>query len=44
MHVDGVGDMRRAALVIGYGESDLHARISSDQSEGGGFESFEVGN
>ena len=34
----GVGYMRRTELVIGYGGSDLHARIASDWSEGGGVE------
>ena len=31
---DGVGGMRRSALVIRCGYSDLSARIASDQSEG----------
>ena len=31
-----VGDMRRAALVIGYGDSDVHARIASNWSDGRG--------
>ena len=35
----GVGDISRAAFVIGCGELDLSARIASDQSEGVGFES-----
>ena len=35
----GVGDMRRAALVIGCGDSDLSARIASDQLEEVGFKS-----
>ena len=35
----GVGYMRRAALVIGCGDSDLSARIASDRSEGVGFKS-----
>ena len=30
----GVGYMRRAALVIGFGDSDLSARITSNRSEG----------
>ena len=32
-----VEDMRRAALVIGFGNSDLSTRIASSQSEGMGF-------
>ena len=35
--------MRRAALVIGYGDSDLRAKITSDWSVGGEFESVEGG-
>ena len=40
----GVGDMRRAALVIRCGDLDLHARIAADWSEGGRVESVEGGN
>ena len=36
--------MKRVALVIGYGDLDLRARIDSNWSEGRGFESFEGGN
>ena len=36
--------MRRAALVIGCGDSDLRARIASNRSEGEGVESVESGN
>ena len=44
MRSAGVGDMRRAALVIRCGDSYLHARIASDCSDGGGeFESVEGG-
>ena len=32
----GVGDMRRAALVIGCSDLDLRARIAYDRSYGGG--------
>ena len=39
----GWGDMRRATLVIGCGDSDLRARIASDRSDGGGFKSVEGG-
>ena len=35
--------MRRAALVIGCGDSDLSARIDSNWSEGGRLESVEGG-
>ena len=38
-----MGDMRSAALVIGCGDSDLRARIASDQSYGGEFEYDKVG-
>ena len=31
-----MGDMRRAALVIRCGDSDLHVRIASNRSEGRG--------
>ena len=35
-----MGDLRRAAPVIGCGESDLRARITSNCSEGGGGSEF----
>ena len=31
-----MGDMRRATLVIGCGDSALRARMASDRSDGGG--------
>ena len=39
-----MGDMRRAALVIGCGDSDLHGSIASNRSEEGGVTSVEGGN
>ena len=39
----GVGDMRRTALVIVCGNSDLHAMIASNWSDGGGFKYDEGG-
>ena len=35
--------MRREALVIECGDSDLRARIASNRSDGGGFKSIEGG-
>ena len=41
---DRVRDMRRSDLVIGCGDLDLCASITSDRSGGGGVESVEGGN